>query len=149
MKIFILTLIVCTFSACSSIKEKQTSEVDSKKTTNNSHSLKIQTKDLLKKLFKIWNLKNTNLIESELGAADEQQTGSVLITYSYLSKFKTPYKQLILKMTKNGEIKFIDYEFLDEKNEELNDKWILGLFKNDKWKIIEIPNKSHIVVTKT
>ena len=35
------------------------------------------------------------------------------------------------------------------KNEELNDKWILGLFKNDKWKIIEIPNKSHIVVTKT
>jgi hypothetical protein len=108
--------------------------VDRKKTTNNGHSLKIQTKDLLKKLFKIWNLKNTNLIESELGAADEQQTGSVLITYSYLSKFKTPYKQLILKTTKN---------------EELNDKWILGLFKNDKWKIIEIPNKSHIVVTKT
>ena len=144
MKLFLI-LTCLLFMSCTRLQEK-----DALKTTDTTSTplLNIETEMLLKKLFKLWDSKNSNLIEVELGKADNKTIVGSTIIYSYKAIFQTPYEQLIFETTNKSVIKSISHEFLDEKNETLNDQWLLNIVKNSEWKIVEITNKTHAVIPK-
>lgn len=132
--------------SCTRLEEKSILKTTDHITSN--RLLNIETEILLKKLFRLWDSKNSNLIEMELGKADNKKMEGSLIIYSYNALFQTPYEQLIFETNKNSVIESISHEFLDEKNETLNDQWLLNIFKNSKWKIADIPNKTHTIIPK-
>lgn len=133
------------FAACSRFEGLSTPKNDKHIPTSSAQSF--NTEVLLKKLFKIWSSQNSNLIEQELGKVDKKVITNDVVVYSYLAHMQTPYDQLIFE-TKDSKIKSINFDFLDEENEKLNDQWILAIFKNTNWKTIEIADKSHVMVPK-
>ena len=145
MKLFLI-LVCLIFISCSRLQGSNVLKTSDH--ANTTQMLNIETEVLLKKLLKLWEIKNSNFIEMELGKADNKKIEGSLIIYSYRAIFQTPYEQLLLETTKNSIIKTISYEFLDEKNEKLNDLWLLNIIKNSNWKMVEISNKAHTVIPK-